>query len=239
MRWFQKAARRMKHVQTCCWSFFQLGPLRSPLCLDSLKHRLMETWTWINTWSCLLRQKSNSRWEPATVTVEGLLLLYPVNLKRHKKSESTGGGGGWTACFERSCHHVFVWHWSSHTKKPSASQQRRFELHTCLRSYSQLTLTQPRHQKKGKSSSHPARQEGRRADRQEGSLFWNLAYLLYLAFFIFSSPSVFSSCFLYYIFSAPSFLLSTSVPSAPSPPLYLSVSVWHLIAATPELLRAF
>lgn len=93
MRWFQKAARRMKHVQTCCWSFFQLGPLRSPLCLDSLKHRLMETWTWINTWSCLLRQKSNSRWEPATVTVEGLLLLYPVNLKRHKKSESTGGGG--------------------------------------------------------------------------------------------------------------------------------------------------
>lgn len=187
MRWFQKAARRMKHVQTCCWSFFQLGPLRSPLCLDSLKHRLMETWTWINTWSCLLRQKSNSRWEPATVTVEGLLLLYPVNLKRHKKSESTGGGGWgcWTACFERSCHHVFVWHWSSHTKKPSASQQRRFELHTCLRSYSQLTLTQPRHQKKGKSSSHPARQEGRRADRQEGSLFWNLAYLLYLAFFIF------------------------------------------------------
>lgn len=160
MRWFQKAARRMKHVQTCCWSFFQLGPLRSPLCLDSLKHRLMETWTWINTWSCLLRQKSNSRWEPATVTVEGLLLLYPVNLKRHKKSESTGGGGGgWTACFERSCHHVFVWHWSSHTKKPSASQQRRFELHTCLRSYSQLTLTQPRHQKKGN--------------------------LLYLAFFIF------------------------------------------------------
>lgn len=74
-------------------------------------------------------------------------------------------------------------------KKPSASQQRRFELHTCLRSYSQLTLTQPRHQKKGKSSSHPARQEGRRADRQEGSLFWNLAYLLYLAFFFFLLPN--------------------------------------------------
>lgn len=88
MRSFHKAARRVKRVPMCCWSFFPLGPLLSPSCLGSLKHGLIETRTWINTWSCLLRQKSNSRWEPATVTVEGFLLLHRVNLKQHKKSES-------------------------------------------------------------------------------------------------------------------------------------------------------
>ncbi len=153
----------------------------------------------------------------------GILPLCRVNLKQHKKSESTGG---WTACFEPSCHHVFVWHWCSHTKKkPSASQQRRFELHTCLRSYSQLTLTQPRRRKKGKSSSHPARQKGRQADRQEGSLFWNVAYLLYLAFFFLPYFS------LLYIFSPHLHFFPLCLCRVPPPLPVASVSLCVCLAS--------
>lgn len=50
-------------------------------------------------------------------------------------------------------------------KKPSASQQWRFELHTSLRSYSQLTLTQSRHRKK---VIQPSSQAGRQTGRQKG-----------------------------------------------------------------------
>lgn len=89
-------------------------------------------------------------------------------------------------------------HSRTHTQKPLASQQRWFELHTCLRSYSQLTLTQPRRgkketrrEKRASESSRPVFQLGRKRDghkRGGGNLFWNVAYSFssFLIFAIFS-----------------------------------------------------
>lgn len=64
--------RSATHKKNMCISvvnLFQL--LHPPLCPDSLKHGLIETLTCINTRNCLVRQKSNSRWMIAAVTVEG------------------------------------------------------------------------------------------------------------------------------------------------------------------------
>lgn len=106
-------------------------------------------------------------------------------------------------------------------KKPSASQQRRFELHTCLRSYSQLTLTQPRHRRKGtrrkkkrtSESSRPFFQPSSEAEgetgRQTGGkslLKCSLSFILSVFFFF--PPSPFLSCFLYYIFFSHLYLFS-------------------------------
>lgn len=40
---------------------------------------------------------------------------------------------------------VFVQHWNIQAKKKNNPEPSSSELHTCFRSYSQLTLTQPRH----------------------------------------------------------------------------------------------
>lgn len=78
-------------------------------------------------------------------------------------------------------------------KKPSASQQWRFELHTSLRSYSQLTLTQSRHRKK---VIQPSSQAGRQTGRQKGGkVSFEMQLIFYTSCFFFPFP-----IFLYCIF---------------------------------------
>lgn len=86
-------------------------------------------------------------------------------------------------------------------KKPTASQKWRSELHTSLRSYSQLTLTQSRHWKKViQPSSKVDRQTGRRkreAGRQE-ELFFNTSSFFIPIFLMFSLLHLFHT----FIFSS-------------------------------------
>lgn len=172
-----KRAIELKAFLLSCWSIRQSNPSGATIIHVS---RFIKTSTNRNPWHELIPEVAYFDRNP--IPGGSLLRLhlrdFSVVLCKLVTSEESREHreGGWRASFEPDCHLVFVWHWCAHTKKPSASQQRRFELHTCLRSYSQLTLTQPRHPKKGKPCSHRALQKERQTDRREVSFEMKLVF---------------------------------------------------------------
>lgn len=173
------------------------------------------------TWNSLHRQKSNSSVSLATVTDEWIFMCFVV-WTSHKSVRRVRAQGEERLVLEPSSHLVLVWHRSAGTKKPSVSQQGRFEPHMCLRSYSQLTLTQSRHRKKGTRRSHLAQQTDRLRPPVCPSIFHTSSS--------FSFPSFARLIFFDDVSPSPLFIPYMHVQSAPSPPCDWCISFVCLVS---------